>query len=126
MGCNFGILIAYVQTMVLHSKKKSPGQHKKKKEEIGKTQLVTLRGVVIPVDWDAEGKVIATAISTHLEDEYLIMDEENIREMHNLINDEVEITGWCKRKGGKKMIKVKTCVRINADSPINKPPGNTL
>ena len=99
-------------------KKKITGLSKKKKGK-GSASLVTLRGVVIPVDWDSEGKVIAAAISTHHEDEYLIVDEENTIEMNNLINEEIEITGIYKKKGDKKIIKVKTCTRITTESPAS-------
>jgi len=33
---------------------------------------LTIKGIVIPVDWDKKGKVVAAAISTYDEDEYLI------------------------------------------------------
>ena len=105
--------------------KKIPGLAKKKRGK-NTASLVTLRGVVIPVDWDAEGKVIATAISTHHEDEYLIVDEENIIEMNNLINEEIEITGIYKKKGDKKIIKVKTCTRITTESSALKSSSNNM
>jgi hypothetical protein len=66
-------------------KKLGPAKKKRVKD---KNLSVTLRGVVIPVDWDSEGKVTATAISTHHEEEYLIVDETNFIEMNNLINEE--------------------------------------
>jgi hypothetical protein len=107
------------------SEKKITGLAKGKKGK-DSSSLVTLRGVVIPVDWDSEGKVIATAISTHHEDEYLIVDEENTIEMNNLINEEVELTGIYRKKGGKKIIKVKTCTRITTESPAHKSSGNNV
>jgi hypothetical protein len=82
--------------------------------------------VVIPVDWDSEGKVIATAISTHHEDEYLIVAEENAIAMNSLINEEVEITGIYKKRGDKKIIKVKTCTRITSESSAQKSSGNNV
>ena len=60
--------------------------------------------------------MIATAISTHHEDEYLIVDEENTIEMNSLINEEVELTGIYKKRGDKKIIKVKTCTQIEPKS----------
>lgn len=111
--------------MVRISEKKITVPAKKKKVKPS-SSLVTLRGVVIPVDWNSEGKVIATAISTHHEDEYLIVDEDKVVEMHNLINEEVEITGIYKKKGDKKIIKVKTCTRITTESPTHKPLGNNV
>jgi hypothetical protein len=98
----------------------------KKKKGNDTVSLVTLRGVVIPVDWDPEGKVIATAISTHHEDEYLIVDKENIIATNNLINEEVEITGIYNKKDDKKTINVKTCTRITTESPAHKSSGNNV
>lgn len=109
--------------MISSLKKKTPPRKKQKGERVSK-KLVTLRGVVIPVDWDSEGKVIATAISTHHEDEYLIIEGENTGVINSLLNEEVEITGWSKKKGGKKMVKVKTCIRIITDSLEPKSSGN--
>jgi 5S rRNA maturation endonuclease (ribonuclease M5) len=111
--------------MVSNPEKKITAPPKKKKGK-GSASLVTLRGVVIPVDWDSEGKAIATAISTHHEDEYLIVDEENTIAMNNLINEEVEITGVYKKKGDKKLIKVKTCTRITTESPAHKSSVNNV
>jgi hypothetical protein len=36
------------------------------------SSLTTIRGLVVPVDWDEKGNVTATAISTYFEDEYLV------------------------------------------------------
>lgn len=109
--------------MASNPKKKITVPAKKKKGD-DSLSLVTLRGVVIPVDWDSEGKVIATAISTHHEDEYLIVDEENTIEMNHLINEEVELTGIYKKRGDKKIIKVKTCTRITTESSAHQSSGN--
>jgi len=111
--------------MASYPGKKTTGPAKKKRGK-DSSSLVTLRGVVIPVDWDSEGKVIATAISTHNEDEYLIVDEENTIEMNNLINEEVELTGIYKKRGDKKIIKVKTCTRITTESPAHQSSGNNV
>ena len=105
--------------MANNTEKKIPSPAKKKKGKKS-SALLTLRGVVIPVDWDSEGKVIATAISTHHEDEYLIVDEKKVIELNNLINEEVEITGIYKTRGDKKIVKVKTCTRITTETPAHK------
>ena len=36
------------------------------------SSLATIRGLVVPVDWDEKGNVTATAISTYFEEEYLV------------------------------------------------------
>ncbi len=114
----------------MHNMASNPGKKitgpTKKRGGKDSSSLVILRGVVIPVDWDSEGKIIATAISTHHEDEYLIIDEENTIEINNLINEEVEITGIYKKRGDKKIIKVKTCTRIITESSAHKFSGNNV
>ena len=37
--------------------------------------LMRGRGVIIPVEWDENGNVVAIAISTHGEEEYVIEEE---------------------------------------------------
>jgi hypothetical protein len=38
---------------------------------------ITIRGLLVPVDWDERGNVTGTAVSTYFEEEYLI--ERNVR-----------------------------------------------
>ena len=71
-------------------------------------KLVTLRGVIIPADWDEEGTVIATAIATHDEDEYVISGQETAETYLDLLRKEVEVEGWFSEKGTKKMLIIKT------------------
>ena len=56
-------------------------------------KLITIRGIVIPMDWDEKGKVVATAISTHTEEEYLIFNDYKGKELLHLIQEVVEISG---------------------------------
>ena len=69
--------------------------------------LMRGRGVIIPVEWDKNGNVVAIGISTHGEDEYVIEDEGKEEELKALIRQEVEIIGEVKRRDGKRIIKVK-------------------
>lgn len=71
-------------------------------------RLVTLRGVIIPADWDEKGNVITIAIATHGEDEYVIGGQENAEKYLDLLRKEVEVKGWFREKGGKKTITIKT------------------
>ena len=38
---------------------------------------ITIRGLLVPVDWDEKGNITETAVSTYFEEEYLI--ERNAR-----------------------------------------------
>jgi hypothetical protein len=51
---------------------------------------ITIRGVIIAVDWDENGSVTAVAVSAHDEEEYVIEQGEDLLEF---IREEVEITG---------------------------------
>ncbi|MBC8456872.1 MAG: hypothetical protein H8D67_02615 [Deltaproteobacteria bacterium] len=70
-------------------------------------KLITIRGVVIPVDWDEKGSVVAIAISTPNEDEYLI-DKDHLKgkELLHLIQEEVEVSGVVREDKDKKIITV--------------------
>ena len=70
-------------------------------------RLITIKGIVIPVDWDKEGKVVAAAISTHDEDEYLIDNNHKGRELLDLLQEEVQVTGIMREVDGKKAITAK-------------------
>ena len=67
---------------------------------------LTIKGIVIPVDWDKEGKVVAAAISTHDEDEYLIDNDYKGEELLHLVREEVEVSGVAKENKDKKIIAV--------------------
>ena len=67
---------------------------------------ITIKGLVIPVDWDEKGKVIAAAISTHDEDEYLIERIYKGQELLDLLRREVEVRGLVREKENKKKIRV--------------------
>ena len=64
------------------------------------------RGIIVPIDWDEHGNVIAVAISTHGEDEYVIENQEKGKELKTLITQEVEVIGEVRKKDGKRIIKV--------------------
>jgi hypothetical protein len=69
--------------------------------------LVTIRGIVIPADWDEKGKVIAVAVSTYDEDEYFIENLEKEKELKAVIREEVEVRGIVKEEGKKLIMKIK-------------------
>ena len=48
-------------------------------------KLTTIKGIVIPVDWDEKGKVVTAVISTHTEDEYLIHKNYKGKELLDLL-----------------------------------------
>jgi len=74
---------------------------------------LTVKGIVIPVDWDEKGKVVATALSTHNEDEYLIDPNYKGKELLHFVQKEVEVSGIARKSKDKKTITVKKYILKN-------------
>jgi len=75
-------------------------------KEDGKS--ITARGIVIPVDWDKKGTVIAAALLTHREEEYLIEHNDEGRKIMAFIQHEVEASGVVRKGHNKKTITIST------------------
>jgi len=56
-------------------------------------KLSTLRGVIIPVDWDESDNAISVAISGNDEKEYHVSKDEMGKQLLALIQQEVEVSG---------------------------------
>ena len=69
--------------------------------------LTTVTGVIIPADWDPDGRITGVAISTHDEEEYLVRRRAKGKELVRLLQKEVEVTGWAEVDQGKKALVVK-------------------
>jgi hypothetical protein len=68
---------------------------------------VKITGVVIPIDWDPQGKILAAAIATSDEDEYRIDEREKGKKLLQLIHENVRVSGEVREEEGKKVIFVK-------------------
>jgi hypothetical protein len=80
----------------------------KKSGKIG-DELTTVRGILIPVDWDEEGNALAAAISGLDEQEYLIEQDAKGKELLGLMRREIEVSGMVSKAiKGRKTIKVKS------------------
>jgi len=69
-------------------------------------ELICINGIIVPVDWDEKGNVIAAAISCQDEVEYRIDNNEKGSELLSLVQEEVEATGTVRKKGNGKLITV--------------------
>ena len=69
--------------------------------------LITIRGIVLPIDWDHRGNVSAMAISTYDEDEYLVENDEKGMALVAFIRKGVEVIGIVREAGGRQIITVK-------------------
>jgi hypothetical protein len=71
-------------------------------------RTTTIKGLIIPVDWDEKGNVTSTAISTHLEEEYLVDDNARGEELIAFLRQRAKVSGFIIEKAkGKKVITVK-------------------
>lgn len=89
----------------------------KKRKGIG-DEPTTVRGIVIPVDWDEEGNALAVIISSLDEQEYLIQQDAKGKELLRLMRQEIEAMGVVKEGSkGRKTIKVKSYGLWKGGSP---------
>jgi hypothetical protein len=77
-------------------------------------KMISVKGILIPVNWDKSGNVLSVAIATGDEDEYLVDDQGSLVDLKPLLRKEVEVCGTVKRRYGKKTIKVKAWKCQNA------------
>lgn len=73
-------------------RRKFPGKKPNKNRGTG-DKLTTVRGIVIPVDWDEDGNVLAAAISSPDEQVYFIELDKKGKKMLELIRWEIEVSG---------------------------------
>ena len=69
-------------------------------------QLVTIRGLAIPVEWDDGGGVIAIAINTFDEDEFIVENTDKATILFRNLREKVEVSGTLFNKNRKKYIRV--------------------
>jgi hypothetical protein len=77
--------------------------------------MINIKGIIIPVNWDAKGNVIGMAIATHKEEEYFIENDGKASKLISFLRQEVKITGVIKNKDGKKIIEIKKLTRKNVN-----------
>jgi hypothetical protein len=54
---------------------------------------VTVRGIVMPVDWDERERVTSVAVSSVDEQEYVVAESGALRKLLRHVNEVVEVTG---------------------------------
>ncbi len=60
------------------------------------TKPTTLKGILLPVEWDDKGRITAVALSTADEKEYRIIEDEKGKQLISLVREELELTGIVK------------------------------
>jgi len=72
-----------------------------------KTNERTISGIIIPGEWDENGKVIGLAIETTDEEKYLVYKDNKGKELQEFIQYKVEATGTARAdEHGEMTIKV--------------------
>ncbi|MFZ5584396.1 MAG: hypothetical protein ACOZHQ_00550 [Thermodesulfobacteriota bacterium] len=75
---------------------------------------IEIRGVVVPVAWDAQGRVVAAGLAGVDEEEYLLTPGRPEAQVLGLVQHEVVVRGrLCRRPDGRKQINVES-LRIHA------------
>jgi hypothetical protein len=69
--------------------------------------MISVKGIIIPANWDKSGNVLSVAIATAEEDEYWVDDPGFADKFKSLLRKEIEVRGTVKRRYGKKVIKIK-------------------
>lgn len=67
-----------------------------------------IKGIVVPVEWDEKGDILAVSILTDNEDEYTVDHHGKGSEFLDLINAEVDVDGYVDIVKGEKRIKIKS------------------
>jgi hypothetical protein len=70
---------------------------------------IRIRGIVLPIEWDTRGNATRTALFTPNEEEYLIEDNKNSKQLLGLIRKEVDVVGKVREEAGQRVITVGRC-----------------
>ncbi len=68
--------------------------------------MICIEGIIIPASWDNKGDVLDLIIATRDEEEYLIVDKDQVARLKPLLRQEVAIKGFLRTQNGKKIIQV--------------------
>ena len=81
--------------------------------------LITVRGILVPAEWDKSGRVLTTAVSTDQEDEFVIDSHNKGEKLCVHLRAEVEITGRLRQREGRRIIRVEKFTLLKSfDEPV--------
>lgn len=80
-----------------------------------KSRKPTISGIVIPAQWDANGKVITVTIHTNDEKVLLVEHTKIGNDLLNLLHKEVEVTGKIRER-----LDGKTCIGIKSYKALDR------
>jgi len=67
---------------------------------------MTVRGILLPSEWDESGAVIALTLFTFDEDEYKVEQTETKRELLDVLRHELLVEGYFRWEQDEKMIRI--------------------
>jgi hypothetical protein len=68
---------------------------------------ITIRGLLVPVDWDERGNITETAVSTYFEEEYLIERNARGEALLPFLRQKVRVVGIVEMdERGRKVVRV--------------------
>ena len=68
---------------------------------------ITIWGLLVPVDWDDEGNITETAVSTYFEEEYFIAKNARGEALFPFLRQEVKVIGLMRMDDrGRKVVRV--------------------
>ena len=73
----------------------------------GDHKQITIRGLILPSEWDDAGNAISISISAFNEDEYLVDRDSVSKKLLSYIREGVEASGFVREEEGIKRIKIK-------------------
>jgi len=76
------------------------------------TGLISVQGIIIPAGWGEDGEVVAIAVSTHKEQEFLLENNRKGDELKNFVGLEMVLSGIVSTKDGKDLLQVENFRRI--------------
>jgi hypothetical protein len=86
-----------------------------------KSKKPVISGIVIPAQWDVNGKVITVTIQTNDEKVLLVEHTKIGNDLLNLIHKEVEVTGKIRER-----LDGKTCIGIKSYKIADTQSGNNI
>lgn len=68
---------------------------------------ITIRGLLVPIDWDEKGNITEIAVSTYFEEEYLIEKNARGEALLPFLRQKVKVIGFVKMdERGRKVVRV--------------------
>ncbi|MFH1152713.1 MAG: hypothetical protein V1793_02760 [Pseudomonadota bacterium] len=69
-------------------------------------ETTTIRGIVVPADWDDQGRILRLAIATYFEDRVLIVADPQGMNLMSCLRKKVTVDGILVQQGAIREIKV--------------------